>query len=309
MAQASGHTPLPLEQVRELYRQMALIRCFEERVVELFGKGLISGSTHPCIAQEAISVGAGQILAKGGDPGRVMAEILCRRDGCCGGKGGSMHLCDPEIGFLGTNAIVAAHIPIAAGVALADKLRGNGRVTMCFFGDGASNEGVFYETGNMAALWRVPLVLVCENNGFAISVPVEKSVSVSDIAAKAHAFGIPGVIVDGNDLFEVHEAARQAVARARAGGGPTLLECKTVRWERHSAISAGRYASREEMKRWQKTDPLPRVRRHLLDELGAAATEIDALDQEARRMVDAAVEFALASPPPDASTLAEDIFA
>jgi pyruvate dehydrogenase E1 component alpha subunit len=308
-----------------MYGQMVLIRRFEERVVELFGQGLVAGSTHLAIAQEATAVGAiaacapsdqvlatyrghAHILAKGGDPGRVLAEILCRQGGYCKGKGGSMHICDPEVGFLGTNAIVAAHIPIAAGIALADRLRGNGRVTLCFFGDGASNEGVFYETANMAALWKLPLVLVCENNGYAISVPVAKSISVPDIARRADAFGFPGVVVDGNDLAAVHDATRAAVDRARRGDGPTLLECKTVRWERHSAISAGRYGSREEMKRWEKADPLPAARALLAARYGAAESEIRALEAEADRTLEAAVEFALASPPTDPAELETDIF-
>src|SRR5438046_3692558 len=198
---------------------MPIILQFEERVVELFGKGLISGSTHPCMAQEAIAVGAiaavsredqvlatyrghGQMLAKGGDPKKIMAEILCRGTGYCKGKGGSMHLCDPEIGFLGTNAIVAAHIPIAAGVALANKIRGNGLVTLCFFGDGASNEVVFYETANMAALWRVPLVMVGEQSGLASSGTDQIAVRVKHIAVRTREFGFPGEAVDGNDVLQ-----------------------------------------------------------------------------------------------------------
>jgi len=326
MAQSLKTTVLAQAQMLDFYRQMTLIRHFEERVVELFGKGLISGSTHPCIAQEAIAVGAiaavsredqvlatyrghGQMLAKGGDPKKIMAEILCRGTGYCKGKGGSMPMCDPEIGFLGTNAIVAAHIPIAAGVALANKIRGNGLVTLCFFGDGASNEGVFYETANMAALWRVPLVMICENNGFAISVPVEKAVSVKDIAVRAQAFGFPGEAVDGNDVLQVYEITRKAVERARRGHGPTLIECKTVRWERHSAISAGKYASREEMKRWQKTDPIPRFRAHLADTVRVSGAQLESIEREAREVGDQAVEFALQSPPAAESELAEDIFA
>jgi pyruvate dehydrogenase E1 component alpha subunit len=326
MTQTMEQPELDTARMVEFYRQMALIRYFEERVVELFGKGLISGSTHPCIAQEAISVGAigalkredqvlstyrghGQILAKGADPKSVMAEILCRQDGCCKGKGGSMHLCDPDIGFLGENAIVAAHIPIAAGVALAHGIRKDGIVTLCFFGDGASNEGPFYETANMAALWRIPLVMICENNGYAISVPVQKSVSVPDIALRAAAFGFPGVSIDGNDILSVHETTRQAVERARRGEGPTLIECKTVRWERHSAISAGKYASREEMKRWQKTDPIPRFRALLSDREGVPSAELDSIDTAVKRQVDEAVEFALASPPAAASEIEQDIFA
>src|SRR5258706_15560025 len=216
------------QQLLGFYRQMITIRYFEEDVVKLFGKGLISGSTHPCIAQEAISVGAiaalekddqvlatyrghGQCLAKGGDPKKALAELLNRDTGYCKGKGGSMHLCDPEIGFMGANAIVAAHIPIAAGVALANMLRKNQVVTFCFFGDGASCEGVFYETANIAALWKLPVVLICENNEYAISVHVDKSISVKNISTRASAFGFPGVSIDGNDLLGVLRATKEAV--------------------------------------------------------------------------------------------------
>jgi TPP-dependent pyruvate/acetoin dehydrogenase alpha subunit len=311
--------------VLEFYRQMVTIRLFEEDVVQLFGKGLISGSTHPCIGQEAISVGAtaalekndqvlstyrghGQFLAKGGDPGKGLAELLNRDTGCCKGKGGSMHLCDPEIGFLGSNAIVAAHIPIAAGVSLANKLKRNSIVTLCFFGDGASCEGVFYETANIAALWKLPLVMVCENNEYAISVHTSRSISVPDISTRAAAFGFPGVSIDGNDVLEVYETTKHAVERARRGEGPTLIECKTVRWERHSAISSGLYKSREDAKRWQITDPIPRYRDYVLNSNMASDSELKDIDQEARKVIDEAVQFAQQSPPTAEFRLLEDIF-
>src|SRR3989442_154058 len=208
---------------------MVLIRKFEDSAVELFGKGLITGSTHPCIAQEAISVGAcaalrpddlvlatyrghGVALAKGSDPKYVLAELLTRTTGCCKGRGGSMHLSDVEKGFVGTNAIVAAHIPIAGGAALSVKLRKTGHVVLCFFGDGASCEGEFFETLNMASLWKIPLVLICENNGYAISVTTRLSQCTPDISDRALGFGIPGVIVDGNDVLAVQERTAEAGA-------------------------------------------------------------------------------------------------
>jgi acetoin:2,6-dichlorophenolindophenol oxidoreductase subunit alpha len=315
----------PKQQLLGFYRQMVTIRCFEEDVVRLFGKGLISGSTHPSIAQEAISVGAiaalekqdqvlatyrghGQCLAKGGDPKKALAELLNRDTGYCKGKGGSMHLCDPEIGFLGANAIVAAHIPIAAGVALANMLKKNQVVTLCFFGDGASCEGVFYETANIASLWKLPLVMICENNEYAISVHVDKSISVKDISTRAAAFGFPGISVDGNDLLSVHDATKAAVDRARRGDGPTLIECKTIRWERHSAISSGKYKSKEDAKRWQKYDPIPRFRSYLTENNLATEPELNQIDEESRKLIDEAVDFAQQSPHTHESRLMEDVF-
>jgi TPP-dependent pyruvate/acetoin dehydrogenase alpha subunit len=307
------------------YRQMVTIRFFEESAIELFGKGLITGSTHPCIGQEAISVGAcaalepadvvlatyrghGAAIAKGCEPKQLMAELLTRATGCCKGRGGSMHLCDKGKGFIGTNAIVAAHIPIAGGAALAAKLRGTKQVVLCFFGDGATCEGEFFETLNMASLWRVPLIFVCENNGYAISVPSKLSQCTPDIADRALGFGMPGVIVDGNDVLAVQDVAAEAVARARQGDGPTLIECKTVRWERHSAFSAGRYENPEEAQKWKSVDPIPRFRQLLLAD-GVNPKQISDEETAAREVVQGAVQFAMQSPPPSGESVHEGIFA
>jgi acetoin:2,6-dichlorophenolindophenol oxidoreductase subunit alpha len=318
-------TEQSIQELQLLYNRMVMIRTFEERAVELFAQGLITGSTHLCIAQEATSLGAcaalkpddfvlatyrghGIALAKGSDPKHIMAELLTRTTGCCKGRGGSMHICDVSKGFLGTNAIVAAHIPIAGGVALSVKLRKTGQVVLCFFGDGASCEGEFFETLNMASLWKIPLVLICENNGYAISVPTKLSQCTPDIADRARGFGMPAVIVDGNDLLAVRDATAEAVRRARDGGGPTLIEAKTIRWERHSGFSAGKYASPEEAQRWKTVDPLPRLRRQLL-EMGAGAQDLDAEERAARQIVDEAVEFAKNSPQPALASLYEGTFA
>lgn len=320
-----AESELSIEEMTALYGRMVLIRFFEEQAIELFSKGLITGSTHPCIGQEAIAVGVcsalrpddqvlatyrghGAALAKGSPPGPIMAELLTRMDGCCKGRGGSMHLCDREHGFLGTNAIVAAHIPIAGGVALANQLRKNGVVTACLFGDGASCEGEFFETLNMAAIWKIPLVLVCENNGFAISVPTNLSQSTPDIADRARGFGIPAAIVDGNDLLAVREDSLRAVERARQGGGPTLIECKTTRWERHSAFSAGRYDNPEQAHKWKSVDPIPRYFAKLR-QLGVSEEHLRQAEAESRKRVDEAVAFALRSPYPDPSSIHEGIFA
>ena len=316
---------IPVPTLLDWYYQMNTIRAFEESAIELFGKGLITGSTHPSIAQEAIAVGAcaalkptdqvlptyrghGVCIAKGADPKALMAELLSRSTGCCKGKGGSMHLCDVAHGIMGTNAIVAAHIPIAGGVALANMLRHTDRVTLCFFGDGAACEGDFFETLNMSQIWKVPLVLICENNRYAISVPVEKSQSTPDIADRAKGFGMRNMIVDGNDVLAVYDGVSQAVSRARQGNGPTLVECKTVWWERHSAFSAGRYDNPEERQRWRKTDPIPRFRNRLL-EAGVAESQLVEREEKAKAAIQEAVAFAVASPPPTEESLLEDVFA
>jgi TPP-dependent pyruvate/acetoin dehydrogenase alpha subunit len=309
----------------DLYRRMVLIRQFEQQAIQLFTKGQITGTTHPSIGQEAIAVGVcaalrnedqvlatyrghGVALAKGSSPNGLMAELLTRATGCCKGRGGSMHLCDVEHGFFGTNAIVAAHIPMAGGVALANKLRNNSRVTACFFGDGASCEGEFFETLNMAALWKVPLLFVCENNGFAISVPTSMSQSTADIADRARGFGIPSAIVDGNDVVAVYQAALSAANDARNGKGPAFIECKTTRWERHSAFSAGRYANPEEAQKWKQVDPIPQFE-NKLKALGVAESRLAEQRKGCEAEIASAVSFALQSPLPDPESIHQGMFA
>jgi TPP-dependent pyruvate/acetoin dehydrogenase alpha subunit len=308
-----------------LYRQMLVIRKFEESALELFSKGLITGSTHPCIGQEAIAVGAcsalqkhdlvlatyrghGVAIAKGCDPKRLMAELLTRQTGCCQGRGGSMHVCDAANGLLGTNAIVAGHIPIAGGVALASKLRNAKQVTACFFGDGAACEGEFFETMNMASLWKLPLVFICENNGWAISVPASQSQSTPDIADRAQGFGMPGISVDGNDILAVRETILAAAEAARGGVGPTLIECKTVRWERHSAFSSGKPVNPEAAQRWRAVDPIPRFK-EMLAVWGVTPDRLELEELKAARSVLEAVEFALESPYPQVESLYDGIYA
>jgi pyruvate dehydrogenase E1 component alpha subunit len=304
---------------------MWTIRYFEENAISSFRQGLFGGSTHPCICQEAICVGAasameptdqvfatyrghGHAIAKGLDVGALMAELLCKETGCCGGRGGSMHLCDVSKEFWGNNAIVAAHIPIAAGFALSNRLRKNGRVVVAFFGDGATCEGAFFETLNMAALWKVPLVLVCENNGYAISVPTKLAMPIENISQRADGFGLPGVTIDGNDPQLVYHTMKQALDLAREGGGPTLIECKTVRWERHSAISAGKYENEDAMLAWKRADPIPRLGIVLL-EAGVAEDELRTRQERAKAINDAAMQFAIDSPVPAPETVGEFVFA
>lgn len=310
----------------ELYREMVRVRAFEDEVVSAFGAGLIPGSTHPCIGQEGIKAGAlsalrpddlvlatyrghGEALLKGVDPVAIMAELMGRATGVCKGKGGSMHLSDPSVGLISTNAIVAGHIPMAGGVALSCKFRGTGQVVACFFGDGASCEGEFFETLNMAMLWRVPLVFICENNGVAISVPTSKSQATPDIADRARGFGMPAAIVDGNDVLAVKAAVEHAVEHARRGDGPAFVECKTVRWERHSAYSAGGTDQEEQRRRWQRVDPIPRFRRALQAWAVADDARLDGVDAAARSEMAQVRAEAEAAPVPPPESVFEDLFA
>lgn len=309
-----------------LYRDMVLVRAFEEEVIDAFAKGLIPGSTHPCIGAEAIKAGAlatlrpddlvfatyrghGEVLLKGVDPVGVMAELMGRATGVCKGKGGSMHLSEPSVGLVSTNAIVAGHIPMAGGAALSCRFRRTGQVVLCFFGDGASCEGEFFEAMNMAMLWRVPLVFICENNGVAISVPTSKSQATPDIADRARGFGMPATIVDGNDVLAVRAAVAEGVERARADGGPTFVECKTVRWERHSAFSAGGSDPGEQRRAWQRVDPIPRFRNALVAWGLAGGGDLDGIDAEIRTAVAAVRTEAESAPLPAPESVFEDVYA
>lgn len=324
----TGDRPAELDDADlvSLYRAMARVRAFEDEVVDAFSKGLIPGSTHPCIGQEAIKAGAldairpedlvlatyrghGEALLKGVDPVAIMAELMGREGGVCKGKGGSMHLSEPSVGLISTNAIVAGHIPMAGGVALSCQSRGTGQVVLCFFGDGAACEGEFFETLNMAAIWKVPLVFICENNGVAISVPTTKSQATPDIADRARGFGIPSAIVDGNDPIAVRTAVLEGVERARSGAGPSFVECKTIRWERHSAFSAGGSDPAEQRRRWQRVDPIPRYRKALLAWGAASEDDLDAIDAEGREEMAGVRAAAEESPPPPASSVFEDVYA
>lgn len=308
-----------------LYRDMTRVRALEEQVIDAFNTGLIPGSTHPCVGAEAIKAGAlstlrpddkvlatyrghGECLLKGISSEAILAELMCRETGVNKGKGGSMHLSEPSLGLISTNAIVAGHIPMAGGVAKACQVRGTDQVVLCFFGDGASCEGEFFETLNMAQIWKVPLVFICENNGVAISVPTSLSQATPDIADRAAGFGMPTEIVDGNDTLAVQGAVGRAVARARAGEGPTLVECKTVRWERHSAFSAGGADPGEQRKAWQRVDPIPRFRK-ALEAWGLDAATLDAIERESQEEAAEARAAAEAAPAPGPDSVFEDVFA
>ncbi|HUT36674.1 MAG TPA: thiamine pyrophosphate-dependent dehydrogenase E1 component subunit alpha [Planctomycetota bacterium] len=307
-------------------RLMKLIRAFEERVDRLFVEARIHGTTHLCIGQEAIPVGAcaairpsdlasgshrghGLALAKGLVPNRLMAELLGRRDGYCQGKGGTQHVASLEHGFLGTNGITGGGIPIATGAALAAKLRRTGQVVLSFFGDGATNQGTFHESLNMAAIWRLPVVYVCENNLYAMSTAIRDAAAVERLAVRATAYGMPGATIDGNDVLEVREAVARAADRARSGGGPCLLECTTYRHHGHSKSDAREYRTREEEECWLALDPILRSERRLLGAGELTPEALKRLDAEVSAEVDAAVDFAEASPPLDPGLAAEGVFA
>jgi acetoin:2,6-dichlorophenolindophenol oxidoreductase subunit alpha len=323
-----GERPADLtdQQLLELYADMIRVRVFEEEVVDAFRAGLIPGSTHPCIGQEAIKAGAldaiepsdlvlatyrghGEALLKGVEPAAMMAELMGRQTGINGGKGGSMHLADPSVGLITTNAIVAGHIPHAGGVALSCQFRKTGQVVLCFFGDGAACEGEFFETLNMSMLWRVPLVLVCENNGVAISVPTSKSQATPDIADRARGFGMPATIVDGNDVLAVRGAITEGVERARAGRGPTFVECKTLRWEHHSGFSSGGSDADERRAARVRVDPIARYRKRLLAWGVTSDEDLDRVEAETRAWVKQVRAEAEQGPLTGPESIWNDIFA
>jgi len=302
-----------------LYRAMLLIRRFEERVYLLFLEGEIPGTLHQCQGQEAVAAGVcdilertdwitsthrphGHALAKGVSARAAMAELYGKATGCCRGRGGSMHLGDPAVGMLPAIAIVGGGNTVVTGLGLAFKLRRSPHVAVCFFGEGASNEGAFHEGLNFAAVQRLPVVFVCENNLYGASTSWERVSLLPDVAARAAAYGVPGLVVDGMDVLAVREAAAGAVARARAGEGPTLLECKTYRFVGHSRSDARGYRTREEEEAWRARDPIARLR--------AALSEREAGEVEAavEAEIADAVEFARASPQPD-PVVVEDVYA
>ena len=310
----SGYTSrLSPERMLEAYRLMARIRCFETKVASLYAEGKISGFVHLYSGEEAVAVGVclalehrdfitsthrghGHLIAKGGDVNRMMAELLGKRTGYCLGKGGSMHIADVKLGILGANGIVGAGLPIAVGAALASKLDCSGAVGVSFFGDGASNQGTFHESLNLASIWKLPAIFVCENNEYAISTPKEKSSVVADLAIRAAAYGIEGIVVDGANVLEVHAAAQSAVNKARAGGGPTLIEAKTFRFCRHNE-GGEEYRTADYLGRLKQSYPLEIARASLSRHY--AFHVFDRILEEERNRVEEGVTFALDSPKPD----------
>lgn len=314
------------EALREALRKMHLIRLFEEGAEESYMRGLIHGTMHLSIGQEASAVatcmeltdadkitsthrGHGHCIAKGADVGRMFAEFFGKETGYCHGRGGSMHIADVKTGNLGANGIVGGGLPIAVGAALTAKRLGRDDVTVCFFGDGANNEGAFHEALNMASIWKLPVIFVCENNKYGMSTAAAYATAVPNIADRAVAYSMPGVTVDGNDFSAVAEALHIAIARARAGEGPSLVENLTYRWRGHSKSDRNRYRTKDEIEDWMSRDPIQRFRAELIahgiiDEAGAEAIETSAKDAVAQ-----GIEFAKAGPAPSINDVTKFVHA
>ncbi len=313
------------EKYRGIYRDMLRIRVFEETVSDLFAQDKIRGTTHLYIGQEAVAVGAcaaiekedyitsthrghGHCIAKGATLDKMMAELFGKIDGYCKGKGGSLHIADLHAGNLGANGIVGGGIPIATGSGLTGAYTKSGKVTVCFFGDGAANTGAFHEAVNLAAVWKLPVIFVCENNLYAMSTPVRDAFSIQDIAERGEAYGMPGVTVDGMDVLAVKEAVEQAAERARKGQGPTLVECKTYRYLGHSKNDPRAYRTKDEEKEWKERDAIQRFRAWLVENKAASEKEIMQIEKEVEREAEEAVEFAEKSSYPPLEEITKDVY-
>ena len=308
------------------YSLMLTIRFFEEAIERLFLEGRIMGTAHTCIGQEAVAVGTsaalephdamttthrghGHFLARGADAGRAMAELFGRETGYSHGRGGSQMMMEPALGFYGANGITGGSIPFATGIALDAHIRGNHRVTACFFGDGASNQGVFHESLNIASLWKLPILYVVENNGYAMSTATARGLANPHLADRAAAYGMPGVSVDGNDFFAVRDTVSRLVADVRSGKGPVLLECLTYRLSGHSRGDPRVYRTREEEASAWKQDPILRLERQMKAEGLVTDETLSATRNAVKIRIDEAVRFAETAPVPDPSTLRDDLFA
>ena len=318
---------LPPDKQREMLRQMLTIRRFEERASADYLAGKIYGVVHCYIGEEAVAVGVcsaldrgdriisthrghGHCIAKGADLNRMMAELYGRQAGYCKGKGGSMHIADFDIGMLGANGIVAGGIAIVTGAGLAAQMEGKGGVAVSFFGDGASNAGPFHECLNIAASWKLPMLYICENNLYAAQTPAAATHALSDVASRAAGYGIPGVVVDGNDVFAVYQAAHAAVERARSGGGPTLIECKTYRWRAHTERRGQPdLRDRAEVDAWLRKDPIALLAQQLREQGEVDGAGLQSIENEIAQALEAAVAFAEASPFPLPDQAIEDVFA
>jgi pyruvate dehydrogenase E1 component alpha subunit len=324
---SQSKTNVSAEDLLQYYKDMLLIRRFEEKAGQLYGMGLIGGFCHLYIGQEAVVVGLeaaaeegdkritsyrdhGHMLACGMDPKGVMAELTGRAGGYSRGKGGSMHMFSKEKHFYGGHGIVAAQVPLGAGLAFADKYKENGRVTFTYFGDGAANQGQVYETFNMAALWDLPCIFVIENNQYAMGTAQKRSTSSQDIYKRGEAFGIPGEAVDGMDVLAVKDAGERAVKHCRSGKGPYILEIKTYRYRGHSMSDPAKYRTREEVQKMRdERDPIEQVREMLLTGKHASEDDLKAIDKDIKSVVNASADFAKDSPLPELAELWTDIYA
>jgi pyruvate dehydrogenase E1 component alpha subunit len=317
---------LSKELLLSMYERMCLIRAFEERLMQLYMGGEIRGSLHPSIGQEGTAVGScfalrpddyltctyrghGAAIAKGIDLNAAMAEMLGKATGISKGKGGSMHWTDPSIGLLGENAIVGAGVPIAAGAALSAQMDGQGRVALTLFGDGALNQGVLNETLNMTQLWKLPLILLCENNLYAEMTPVGESTPIKSMTERAKGFAMRAVTIDGNDVCEVYETVTKAANRARKGDGPTFIEALTYRLTGHMIGDTETYRSKEEVAEWRKRDPINHLRAHLATRFEMSDEVFQRVSEQVNTRIDQAVQFAKDSPPPAPEDVLTDVWA
>jgi len=327
MMTAEARQPSKLEQstLLGLYRQMVMIRQFEEQVLDLYARTLIPGIAHVSIGQEAVAAGVcallrpddyiitthrghGHSLAKGAQADKMFAELLGKVDGYCRGKGGSMHVADPSTGNLGANGIVGGNLPLATGAALSAKRRGTEQVSVCFFGDGAANQGLLMESMNMAAIWQLPVIYVCENNRYGEYTAME-AVTAGKLHERGQALGIPSVTLDGMDVLAVHAAAEQAIARARAGGGPSFLVFETYRYYGHGTSDRNRpYRTREEETIWRGRDPIDSLGQFLLSNVQATATDLDAIQTEIKQQIATAVDFAIVAPFPAPEEVTQHVY-
>jgi len=313
------------DQLKDMYITMNKIRMFENRVAELFAEGKIPGFVHLYVGEEAVATGVctnltdkdyitsthrghGHLIAKGGDLKLMMAEILGKKTGYCKGKGGSMHIADLDLGIMGANGIVGGGPPLAAGAALACQYLGKDSVAVCFFGDGASNQGTTHEAMNLATCWKLPVVFVNENNMYGISSCTINSMCVPNVADRAAAYDMPGVTIDGNDVLAVCEAAEEAIKRAREGKGPSLIECKTYRHRGHFEGDACTYRDPSELEEWKERDPIPRMESKLLEMGVFTAAQAEEIRESLKKQLKEAEAFAEESPFPDPSELLEDIY-
>ena len=313
------------QELMDVYYRMRLVRTFETRVAEQYTRGRIAGFCHLYSGEEAVALGAlwhlrdddyaigsyrdhAYYLLRGGDPKRAMAELFGHSDGCCKGKGGSMHLFDRDINFLGGYAIVAGMCPIAVGLGLGIQYKAEDRVVLCFFGDGATNQGVYHEALNMASLYRLPVVWVCENNQYAIGTSLPRSSASESLARKAKAYRMPTRVVDGMDFFKMQSVTERAIRDARAGKGPTFIEAKCYRYRGHSMSDPATYRSKEEVEYWKRRDPIPRIKTAIQHDFEVTDEEFEELDRKVNQVLDEAVAFAEAGSELPVDRLYEDLY-
>ncbi len=313
------------DKAQQIYKNMLLIRYFEEQVARLFADGVMHGTTHLYIGEEAVAAGVmaalqatdvifsthrghGHCIAKGIDIGAMMAEMMGRQTGCCGGRGGSMHIADPENGNFGSNGVVAGGVPLAVGAALAIKQKSSGQIAVCFFGDGATNQGSFHEALNLASVWKLPVLFICEDNQYGLSMSRSRAMNVADIAKRAQSYGMLSKTIDGNDAVGVYREAVKAADEVRKNG-PMLLVCETYRIHGHSKSDKNVYRTAQEIAQWREKDPIVRMRADLLAEGVVSAEELESIDCRAREAMDAALAFAQSSPYPSTDTVCDGVYA